>query len=665
MTGSEVLAGRGIRIPMGLQGIYARASEILSIGPEDVLLAQDMAEMAGRQSDPVLNVLLLLMLDALNCGSLCLPLEPACLERGLTDGAADMILEHLERGTWQEIVTCGPDPEFKPLVVHNDLIYFHKYFEVEQCIRKSIIRLSRRRWPVDIEAAARAIDRALGAVPYALDPLQVRAIAMAVVRGFSIISGGPGTGKTTVAAAIVDAVTMVDTLTGREGGTIRLAAPTGRAAARLEASVNRALALRKGGQAALPENAPHSSTIHRLLGLGRRLQAWRTGHYRAISASFILVDEASMVDAAVMARLLESVPEGCRLVLMGDRDQLPSVEAGAVLSDLVPDNVQGMDAETRAMLQEVLPERYQSALHDNKHCEKAWPSGVSLPVTILTRCYRSSPDISRAAEAIRKASHEDTSSAFACFSRLSFDEAAAGRLPGTGTWFVEPVQGQKHMAILLREWFRHALFSAGGKESGSYASGIAGFRPCAQNACSEQVQDRLSRLFLMMERTRVLCLTRTGTRGTNGANAVASSMLKAALSPGFSGQLFHGAMVMSVENDYARKIFNGDVGLVLADDFGGLNVWFPMSDGMFRPFPVAVFRTLELSFAITVHKSQGSEFDRVLLVLPEDQGHRLLSREILYTGVTRARDMVLVAGEEKAFRRAVSRETIRYSGLWR
>ncbi len=660
-----MLTGRGIRIPRGLQGIYARASELLNIGIEDVLLAQDMAEMAGQQSDPALNVLLLLMLDTLNCGSLCLPLEPACLERGLMDGAADMILDHLERGRWQEIVTQGPDPEFKPLVVHENRIYFHRYFEVEQCIRQSIIRLNRRSWPVDRKAAARAIDHALGSVPYSLDLLQVQAIAMAVVRGFSIISGGPGTGKTTVAAAIVDAVTMMNMLTGMENGTVRLAAPTGRAAARLEASVNRALALRKGGQEGLQENVLRSSTIHRLLGLGRRLQARRTGHYRALFASFILVDEASMVDAVVMARLLESVPEGCRLVLMGDRDQLPSVEAGAVLSDLVPDNVQGMDAETRALLQEVLPERYQKALYDKGQCETVRFPEVSLPVTILTHCYRSSPDIFRAAEAIRKASHEDIRSASACFRRLSVDEAAASRLPSAGTWFVEPGQGQDGMATLLREWFSHALFSAGGKESGSYAAGIAGFRPCAQNACSKQVQTRLSRLFLMMERTRVLCLTRTGPRGTNGANAVASSMLKVALSSGFSGHLFHGAMVMSVENDYARKIFNGDVGLVLADDCGGLNVWFPMPDGMFRPFPVAVFRTLELSFAMTVHKSQGSEFDRVLLVLPEDEGHRLLSKEILYTGVTRARDMVLVAGEDRAFRKAVAREIRRYSGLWK
>ncbi len=665
MTGNEALTGRGISIPREVQEIYARASDMLTIGLEDVLLAQDMAEMAGRQSDPVLNVLLLLMLDALNCGSLCLPLEPACLERGLIEGVAHMIPEYLERGRWQKIVTCCPDPEFKPLVVDGNRIYFHKYFEVEQCIRQSIIRLSRRRWPVDRGAAARAIDHALGSVPYALDHVQVRAIAMAVVRGFSIISGGPGTGKTTVAAAIVDAVTMMDRLTGTESGTVRLAAPTGRAAARLEASVNRVLGLRNGDKAGFSGNPFHSSTIHRLLGMGRRLEAMRMGHYRTLSASFILVDEASMVDAVIMARLLESVPEGCRLVLMGDRDQLPSVEAGAVLSDLVPDNVQGMDADTRALLQEVLPERYQEALYEEGEYETAGPPGVSLPVTILTRCYRSSPDISRAAKAIRKARAEDAHRAFACFSRLPFDEVAAGRLPCAGTWFVAPGQGRNGMAALLREWFRHALFSAVGTESGSYAAHMADFRPRVHQAGSQQVQMRLSCLFLMMERTRVLCLTRTGPRGTNGANEVASSMLKAAFSPGFPGQLFHGAMVMSVENDYARKIFNGDVGLVLADDCGGLNVWFPMPDGMFRPFPVAVFRTLELSFAITVHKSQGSEFDRVLLVLPEDEGHRLLSKEILYTGVTRARDMVLVAGEERAFRKAVSREIKRYSGLWK
>ena len=659
----EAFPHAGAGITGEILSLYNRAAESLNIGPEDLLLARDIAEMAARTEDFALHLLLLLMLDALNSGSLCLPLDPACLDRSMVSGAADMILAALEQDRWHKVVTRGPDPEFKPLILHGRRIYFHRYFEVEQSIRKSIDRLIERSWPVDTDAVATTLKHTLDAASRPLDPVQARAVAMALVQGFSIISGGPGTGKTTVASAIVQAVTRFNVLTGTDCGAIRLAAPTGRAAARLEASVRGTIQPDDESESV---SKPVASTIHRLLGIGRGAYAWQRNRFRPLSASFILVDEASMVDAVIMARLLESIPERCRLVLMGDRNQLPSVEAGAVLSDLVPEKAGIPDADTLELLREVLPEDYHEGLEmPGQDGKWAMGRGIALPVTILEHSYRSSTEIAHAARAIRDARPGDTIRAFSCFRPLMPEEGDAGMLPGEGAWFVEPGRSSHAIINLLRAWFNDAFFKSAEPLGTSYTDILREFHPDAHQAGLPEVGKRLRELFAIMERTRVLCLTRSGGRGTRGVNAVASSMLKPVLSPVQYGHLFHGAQVMSVENDYARGIFNGDMGLVLAEhESGNLNAWFNMPDGTFRAFPVAVCRTLVPAFAITVHKSQGSEYDRVLLMLPEDEEHRLLSREILYTGVTRARDMVLVAGSKKAFSNAVSRHVERYSGLW-
>jgi len=656
---SQINAGFSSEIRM----FQALATETLNIGPEDVLIARDVASMAGEYTDPGLHILLLLMLDALNRGSLCLPLDTGCFNPALVKNSAhaQAIFSALETGRWDAVVSHGPDPEFKPLVLWDRRIYFHRYFEVEHGIRNSIARLNTRPWTVDARATARALKDALDASIWPLDPVQARAVAMALVRGFSIISGGPGTGKTTVAATIVDAVMRLNMLTGGEHGKIRLAAPTGRAAARLEASVKGSLE----NTSTLNPQVTAASTIHRLLGIGRSAYSWQRNRFRPLTASFILIDEASMVDAVLMARLLENTPDSCRLVLMGDRNQLPSVEAGAVLSDLVLEDVSSADSETRELLKAVLPEEYHEAVEQSAdHEALAGTSDQSVPVTVLERSYRSVTEIWDAALAIRNAGFQGAARAFSCFKPLKLQEAVAGRVPESGAWFIDPGGSSDALMALLRAWFRDAFLNRPDSGSVSCIELLREFYPDPSMASDTGVQKRLREISGLMENSRALCLTHTGFTGTRGVNQVASSIVRAALPPCAPGHLFHGALVMTVENDYARGIFNGDVGLVLGErGSDSLNVWFCMPEGEFRVFPAAVCRALVPAFAITVHKSQGSEYNRVMLLLPEDEEHRLLSREILYTGITRAREAVVVAGSRKAFINGVSRQIERYSGF--
>ncbi|SCY74531.1 exodeoxyribonuclease V subunit alpha [Desulfoluna spongiiphila] len=437
---------------------------------------------------------------------------------------------------------------------------------------------------------------------------QKLAAAVALVNRFCVISGGPGTGKTTTVTKIL--ALLVEQHRRRFNGApvIALAAPTGKAAARLMESMAGAMGkldLSEVVKAALPREA---TTIHRLLGsLGRgRWELFRQG--QALPCDILVVDEASMVDLPLMGRLVRSLAPSTRLILMGDRDQLASVEAGSVMGDLC----HGKQGDTVSDAQGKL---------------LAELTGISLPtgrnlapladaVTTLTKSYRfgACPGIGQAAAAANRG-----------------DARALAGIIAPGFLLAGPSVGEHPMAW-LEEVVRHHL---------------AGYR-------------RLSdarEMLAALDRFRILCAVRKGPMGVARINR----LVERCLGLGGGDLWYPGRPVMVTENDYTLGLFNGDTGITVRKD-GELAVAFPDEEGGMRHIHSARLPKVETVFAMTVHKSQGSEFTHVILLLPESDAP-VLTRELVYTGITRAREEMAVWSPPEILEKALGRRTQRASGL--
>lgn len=507
-----------------------------------------------------------------------------------------------------------------PLVLDGEgRLYLHRYYDYERRLARRLRGFTSLP-PRPIDGAARELLTTLFPRTGAEVDWQQVAAALALRQGLAIVSGGPGTGKTTTVVNLLACLLAQD-----PGCRIVLAAPTGKAAARMA----EALRLRAGHlpdevQARLPQEA---STVHRLLGWDPRRARFRHDAAQPLLLDVLVVDEASMLDLALATRLLEAVPPGARVILLGDQDQLAAVESGAVFSELCADPTLGeaCRGELEAacgiapgVLQPPAPRR---------------PTGLHDAVAWLQRNYRFGADsaIGRLAAAVNSG---------------RADDALEALRSGAGV-----------------RW--HPAEQGGGDQGAALAG--EGFRPYLE-AVLAQPQDPEAATGALGG-FRVLCAVREGPRGVRAFNEALVRHAREVLAPVLAryqpdarSPWFPGRPVMVLANDYALKLFNGDIGIVLPDAQGELQVFFPRSDGGWRAIAPVRLPAHDTAFAMTVHKSQGSEFDRVLLVLPEAPSG-VLTRELLYTGLTRARRQVDLLAGEPSVRAAVGRPTERHTGL--
>ena len=405
------------------------------------------------------------------------------------------------------------------------------------------------------------------------------------------VTGGPGTGKTTQVAALLAA--FLRDWRGSEPPRIALAAPTGKAASRLEESVRESLAAQVEQGTLAPALAAQlsssASTLHRLLGWQR--DGFRHGRGHPLPHALVVVDEASMIDLAMMCRLLEAVAPSAQLVIVGDPDQLPSVDTGDVLSAL---------------------------------CEASEQPGSPLRAARqhLSHPHRQRPDIDvpKLAALVREGAIDDL--------LRGLDERAF-----RGVRWQQGNEAALHAALR--------------------SEAVPAYRALAQ---ADSVEDalRAARAY------RVLCALREGPFGAQALNAMLGAELESA-QPGEGW--YRGRLVLVTEKSYRQQLFNGDIGIAWPDEDGELRVWFDGEGGP-RPWLPAALPAHEPAFALTVHKAQGSEFDRVLLALPEHDA-RVLTRELLYTGLTRCRREVTLWASEDVLRSALGRRAARWSGLAR
>jgi exodeoxyribonuclease V alpha subunit len=430
------------------------------------------------------------------------------------------------------------------------------------------------------------------------DGRQREAAASAVLRGLTIVAGGPGTGKTTTVARIVALLAEQAAAAGTAPPLVALAAPTGKAAARLEESVHdeaRDLPVAEAIRAQLLEL--HASTLHRLLGWRPDSQSrFRHNRGQRLPHDVVIVDETSMVSLSLMARLVEAVRPDARLVLVGDPGQLASIEAGAVLGDIVG---------------------------------RASGTAGRTGIVILDRVHRYGGGIAGLAEAIRRGDADavvevltDQPDGVSWIPVDAADPAAEGQLA--------PV---RDLAVAAG---RAVTQAAGAGDARAALVGLAAFR--------------------------ILCAHRRGPQGVATWNARIEAWLATAID-GFTaaGRWYAGRPLLVGENDYELKLYNGDTGVVLATAGDRLTAAFERGGEILELSPSRL-KTVDTAYAMTIHKSQGSQFDTAAVLLPA-AASRILTRELLYTAATRARRELFVVGTEEAIRDAVGRPVARASGL--
>ncbi len=457
--------------------------------------------------------------------------------------------------------------------------------------------------------------------------LQRMAAATAVLRNVSVIAGGPGTGKTTTVARVLALIHEQHAAAGARPPRIALAAPTGKAAARLEEAVrSEALVMEIEEAVRADLGMLEGTTLHRLLGFnpGNRTR-FRHNRINRLPHDVVVIDETSMVSLTMMARVTEAVRPGARLILVGDPEQLASVEAGVVLGDIVGPAADGfcMDAEARRRLGEVTGHTVPG-----RDADAVLSSSIGNGIVLLRRVHRFGGAIAELAEAIRRG---DASDALSVLRRGDSDvhwiAEDAGEAPSVG----------------VTDAVRSLAVDCG--------------RQVIEAARAGEARESIAAL----GRFRLLCAHRRGPEGVATWMGHVESWLRTEVAGFATGTDWYvGRPLIVTENDYGLQLYNGDTGVVVSSD-GRLVAAFQRGDDVAEVSP-ARLAAVDTVYAMTVHKSQGSQFDVVAFILPSADS-RVLTRELLYTAATRAREKLILVGTEDLLRTAIERPITRASGL--
>ena len=641
----------------------------------DSALAAQLLRLDG-QASPALLVAAALLAQMEGRGHTCLPLADLCAPPVALLGWPAVAVEGPQglRALWAHLpatladwqaalqsntsracsrLSDAPD-QGQPLVLggtaHAPLLYLRRYAGYEKRVGQGLLQRASEPLPVPEAAARQWLDRFFvpSAEASADTDWQKVACAVALRARLSVITGGPGTGKTYTAARLLALLLAL-----HEGDSplrVALAAPTGKAAARLKQSIDNALT-------SLQDQVPEGSgldlntliarmgparTLHSLLGARPDTRQFRHHAANPLDVDVLIVDEASMVHLEMMDALLEALPPTSRLVLLGDKDQLASVEAGAVLGDLCRDAAAGRySADTAQFVQAVagqtLPAEYQSA--------GAAPA-LAQQTVMLRHSRRFKGAIGQLALAVNRGDADAARAAF---------DSAVGAVPSPGSvsalLALQPTTPQVVCDLAL-----------GAHGQPSYADYLRLMQRQLEGQGTDTHSAWVRSVLQAFERFRILCAVHQGDWGTQGLNAAVQKALADDDLLKVTGEWFAGRPVMVTRNDAQLGVFNGDVGVVLPNHEGKLKVWFLDGEAL-RSVSVMRLAQVETAFVMTVHKSQGSEFEHTALVLPPG-GAEVLSRELVYTGITRAREQfTLLEAEAGLLEAAMARPSVRASGL--
>lgn len=586
---------------------------------EDARIAEALARRFGLQDGPAL-LALALALRAPTQGHVCIPLaSPLEHMREVPDETRRALVLPDEATITRALLDSGlarraDDEGARPLVIDDGRLYLARYHEDELAIAAFVRARARRFAHIEDDEAARLaarLDALFESGTVRASAAQKRAVATALLRDFTLITGGPGTGKTTTVVRLLALLA-----TRVKGLRVALLAPTGKAAARLAQSVRaQRLSLPEDVREDIPTDA---RTIHRTLGASQDGLSFKHDARTPLPVDVVVVDEASMVDLPLMARLFAAIPTDAKVILLGDRDQLTSVEAGAVLADLTADRDLGarLSRPFAASLARFVP------VH-GAEIGDATETSLADAVVALETSHRFDPSrgIGRLAAAIHAGDVD------AALGVLALGEEAVGH--------------DHDPRDVLPHALRDRLVSM-------------------VKARSTLASDRDA--LRSLDEARVLCALRKGPTGVTAMNERFGRWLEhEGIATRRSG-LFSGLPVLVTRNDLPLGLFNGDIGVIRTEG-ETVRAVFEAEDGDgVRAFAPGRLPPWEPVHAMTVHKSQGSEVTEVVLVLPETPSP-VVTRELLYTAITRARARVHVVAGEEVLTRAIRERVVRASGL--
>jgi exodeoxyribonuclease V alpha subunit len=554
------------------------------------------------------------------------------LSRALSEGSICLNLGELEEKRaelpqrYQESILHPSDialvakngQEDQPFVLQDERLYLQRYFRYEsKCLDRILSFLKEEKDQFQsrkiVLLAQQELIRKLFPESSIPGPdWQLAAAVSAVLNNFSIITGGPGTGKTTTVARLLAILYQLNPEIK-----VALAAPTGKAAARMAES------LRNNRFEWLPGFAEklastHPSTIHRLLRTKRGTPYFQHNSSLPLKADVVIVDEASMIDVALFAKLLDAIGPETRLILLGDKDQLASVEAGSIFGDLCfsADAVNGFPEAQFELLNEFVatPERK----YPTDKIAAASPHPLTGHIVELQYSHRFASNIG-----------------IGVLSRsvLENDPEMLDSILESNQVKIDPT-------------FRQELFK-------SFVEGYESY------IIEKDIRSALKKFGDL----RVLCATREGPQGLYALNKAIEAHLHDKKWIDARSVFYEHRPIILTRNYYEHGLFNGDTGILRLNEDGNMMAWFEDSTGELKAVAPGFLSDAETAFTMTIHKSQGSEFADVMMVLPKQGGRSLLTRELLYTGITRAKKRVLIQSTDDVFRSAMSRRVQRASGI--
>ena len=579
---------------MNTSSMYA-AMQLELIIPADQILAQHLLTLE-QQPVAELGVLIALTSAALREGHVCLWLDDSEALRLLGINIKPECL-------LQSSLIGGPNAHETPLILADGGLYLARYYAWVQQIINALKQLQASNVPeLDRDLLRAGLDKLFNTNGSSGKPDWQRAAAtLALLKRLCVISGGPGTGKTYTVARILRL--LLDQHADSSQGAalqIALAAPTGKAAGGLSESLAAA-------DTGLSEYT--AKTLHHLLGMrpGRVMPRYHRGN--RLPFDVVIIDEVSMVDLPMLARLLDALADKARLILLGDRFQLGSIEVGQVMADLcgAGGNVYSPElvAEIADLSDQQLPLAASLLVPMNNHVIDLQHS----------RRFDANKGIGLLAAAIN-----------------SGDSKAVIRALESDNEQLDWQSNQRANLEVLLKLHLLPLFEKI-RQTGNPADAL-----------------------VLLNEFRVLCAVHNGPQGVNTINRLLERLLGVD-----DRQIYHGKPIMITSNYHEQNLYNGDIGLILKDEQGDLRAWFQAGDGVRAILPSRL-PTYQTVYAMTIHKSQGSEFNQLMLILPEQESP-VVTRELLYTGITRAREKVIVCANSGGLKTALKKREDHRSSL--
>lgn len=568
--------------------------------------------------------------------------KKASQERDFLGEIAEKI-EHKQPLEWQSVlqnhIAFSQDPsQIAPMLFQNGLLYFYRYWKAENRVA-NYLQQGVRSSPIsaDIEQDRAILDQLFPHKNPQIDWQKI-AVATALTKNFCLISGGPGTGKTYTVARLLAALQLKRLKQELPLLKIALAAPTGKAASRLKESISSSIQGLDLPQSLKDQMVTEASTIHRLLGI-RPLQDLPKYHQKnPLHIDLLVVDEASMIDLTLMEKLMNALKPTTKLVLLGDKDQLASVEVGSMMGDLGSFLAQGYSPAHCDYLQAVTGDAVEAK-----------------QANVLPIC--------------DSLCHLTESRRFGEHSGIGKLARAVNAQQGVGSWQILN-ESLADLALIAypeqtqfadeRKWQQHCVTMVVDKAVELYRT----YLDLVKKRVKSPEKVDVKAIFEAFQQVRLLSALRVGELGVERLNQIIAEALKKERLIHFhqTRENYFGKPILITENSPQLDIFSGDIGIILPDEQGESRVYFNQGEASFRSISLNRLPEYEVAYVMTVHKSQGSEFDHTLLILPL-KSNPILTKELIYTAITRAKTQFTLFGNEAIWKQSVRTEIERQSGL--